>query len=422
MNRLERAALELTLMIICLTGVHRSGASLMLLLVGMTFVGDVAAATTDAFQPYVQASIARDSNLFRVSGDAEALNALGTTDKADTIHQLSAGFDSDLSLSRQRVVLHANVDRFSYEHFSDLDHTGGQGDAVWHWRAGDLWNGDIGYGYSRTLSSFEQVQSRIKNIRTRQTTQANATFQFHPRWQLTATAGWLDLENSADERRQNDRRETFGELEATFVSPAGTRAGLWGRATDADLPNREVVATSLVDNSYRETRAGVLGRWPVTGHSELDGRVGYTKREHAQIVERDFDGTTGRLGYKWQVTDKTQLDASWWRDIHAVDDELASYVLDKGGGVGASWSATAKLQLRVNIERKRFDYAGDPGLVVSSLEPREDTLKAAGVSLTYTPLHKIQVVLRFKGTSRDSNRASAGYRDRYVEAALRVGF
>jgi exopolysaccharide biosynthesis operon protein EpsL len=384
--------------------------------------GGAAAATTEAFRPYVEASTAHDSNLFRVSGDAEALSVLGTTDMADTIHRLSAGFDSDISLSRQRVVLHANVDRKSYTRFSDLDHTGGKGDAVWHWRVGDLWSGDIDYGYSRALSGFQELQSRIRNIRTRQTTRATATYQFHPRWQFTAGAGGFDLENSAEERRQNDRRETFGELEATFASPAGTRTGLWGRVTDAELPNREVVATSLVDNSYQETRLGLLGRWPATGHSEFDGRVGYTKREHAQIAQRDFDGTTGQLMYQWQATGKTRLDASLWRDIHAVDDEIASYVVDQGGGVGASWSATDKLQWRINVERKRFDYAGDPGQVLSTLAPRQDTLKLAGVSLTYTPLQAIQIVLLYEATSRDSNRADAGYRDRYTSAALLIGF
>jgi len=399
-------------------GMHRR--LLTFLLVGMSWVGNATAATDDAFQPYAEASVAHDSNLFRVSGEQEALRQLGTTDTSDTIGKLGVGFDSDLSLSRQQVVLHANVDRYDYRQFTNLDYTGGRADAAWHWRVGDLWNGDIGYGYSQALSSFEYVHTPIRNIVERQTGQASATFEFYPRWQFTALAGWWDLTNSAI--IINDRIVTFGELETTFTSLAGTRVGVWGRVTDGELPNREVVATSVIDNSYRETQLGVLGLWPATGHSELAGRVGYTELDYPDLPQRNFSGPTGRLTYLWQVTDKTRLNAALWHDIHWVNDETATYVLDNGGGIGASWSVTAKLQLGIDVESKRFDYAGDPGLVVSNLEPRVDTLKAAGVSLTYTPLQKIQCVMLYKATNRDSNRPNNGYRDQYVEAALRVGF
>ena len=416
-SKFSRHAVTLTGRTLERLGMHRR--SLTFLLVWMSLVGDVAAAT-DAFRPFAEASIAYDSNLFRVSGAEEALRVFGTTDTSDTIGILGVGFDSDLSLSRQHVVLHANVDRYNYRQFTNLDYIGGRGNAVWNWRVGELWNGDIGYGYSQALSSFEYIHAPIKNIVEQQTARANATFQFNPRWQFTAAAGWLDLTNSA--LIQNDRLVTFGELETTFTSLAGTRVGLWGRVTDGEFPNREVVATSVIDNSYRETQLGVLGQWPATGHSELTGRVGYTVLEYPDLPQRNFAGPTGRLTYLWQITDKTRLNASLWHDIHWVNDETATYVLDNGGDIGASWSVTAKVQLRIDVESKRFDYLGDPGLVVSSLEPRVDTIKAAGVSLTYAPLQKIQFVVFYKATNRDSNRPNDAYQDRYASATVHIDF
>ena len=142
----------------------------------------------------------------------------------------------------------------------------------------------------------------------------------------------------------------------------------------------EVVAGSLVDNSYTELEGSVVAHWVATGKSTLDGRVGYTARRHDQVPERDFDGATGRLAYGWFIGAKTLLDFSAWREIQSTEDVSASYILAQGWGIGPAWAPTVKLVFQAKYVREDRDYRGDPGIALSGTPEREDTFRGIAVA------------------------------------------
>ncbi len=80
-------------------------------------------AVLDEFSPYVYSRVVYDSNLFRVSGKQEAEDLLGSNKKDDTIGYLGVGMKSDLKLSRQHLLLNADVATVKYDRYNDLDNT-----------------------------------------------------------------------------------------------------------------------------------------------------------------------------------------------------------------------------------------------------------------------------------------------------------
>lgn len=384
----------------------------------------LAAEPPDAFVPYVSAGVTHDSNLFRFEDDEEALAQLGTTKRSDYIRTAGAGFDVDVPVSRQRLLLSGNVDRNDYKRFSELDHTAGKGLAQWQWRAGRQWDGNIQYKYVRKLASFAEQRVRRKDMITRQGAEAQAAYQWHPRWQAMASGGWADFDHSAEQRKRLDRSRVFGELGLDYVSRARNRAGLWARLAEADFPNRDIDPDSLVpvDNSYRDTALGTAARWQVTGESLLQGRLAYEWRDYDEVSERDFDGVTGRLNWAWQVTGKTQLELAAWRDLDAVQEDIATYVDEKAVSAKLNWSATAKLTVSVEGSYQKRDHEGDPALVISDLKTRKDDVSAAGAAIDYEALRNVKLSLAGRAGKRDSNRPGLDYDFWEVATALEVSF
>ncbi len=397
---------------------------LTLLAAASAMTGTLDAAPFDVFRPYVSAAVVYDDNLFRVSDDEEALAQLGTTKKSDTIRTAGAGFDVDVPVSRQRFVLQANADRNYYKHFSKLDHTAGKGKADWHWRAGNQWDGLLRYVYVRKLADFTEQRIRTKDMITRQRAEARASYQFHPRWQLTGSGGWTESDHDEELRERLDRTKVFGELQLDYVSRAHNRVGTWVRVIDADFPNRELDpdAPVPVDNSFRDTILGMAVRWQATGHSILKGRAGYQQRDYDQVSDRDFNGWTGRLTYNWLVSDKTEVEISLWRDLDAVQEDIASFVDERGVGAKVTWSPTEKLTLEGGGRYEKRDHDGNPGLTVTNRNARKDDVYAGEASIAYEPLRNVRLSLGGRAGQRDSNRPNSEYDFWRVNATVRVGF
>jgi exopolysaccharide biosynthesis operon protein EpsL len=376
----------------------------------------------DRFTPYVTYSHMRDSNLFRVSGDAEAQAILGTTETADTVHRYTAGFKTDLPVERQRFRLDANVDKTKFDRFDFLDNTGGKGRAVWDWRVGNHWNGDLGYTYTRNISEFVEFQQAVKDIRTQDGYFVSAAHLFHPSWQARAAGSKTDTGHSADSQRTLNQDATGMELGLHYTSPKGSRTGLTVKRRRVEFPEREVVSGSLFDNGYREWEYSAVLDWALTGKSWLKGRAGYTDREHDQLPARDFSGATGRLTHDWQPTGKLRLETSLWREISAYEDYTASYIVEQGAGLAPSWRPTALIGVGVPLSRKKREFKGDPGFALSGLPVREDKVRTYGINLTYQPWRKVDLSLAHLSEKRSSTRVLDEYRVRVLSGSLQVSF
>ena len=377
-------------------------------------------AAIEKFTPYAYTRVLNDSNVFRVSGDDEARALLGSTSRNDTIGYLGGGFETDWKLSRQHLLLDAEIERAEYDSFDELDHTRTKGRAAWAWQAGNLWSGEAGTLYTRRLRTFTQNSIPEKDMRTEKVGFLNGGYQIHPDWQLSAGVDYSDV--SYQERERLDRDSTAAKLEVKYRNTLNTRVGLRIKYTDNDLNDDNINGISI-SNDYTETEISGLFYWEVTGKSKLEANLGYTDQSYDDLGERDFQGTTGRLTYDWSVTGKTNLGFSAWRETSSFDDEITSYVLTKGASVSPSWSATSKITVRGTVSYYNDDFKGENDIRVAlGGQRRDDDTLAYSFDVSWIPRNYLILTTGYRREERDSSTSINDFNDSQYTAGIRLQF
>jgi len=314
----------------------------------------VSVAALEKFEPYAYARVLYDSNIFRASGD------FNDDEEDETVGHLGAGVSADLKLSRQHLLLDLEVDRAKYDNFDDLDHTRVDGVGTWAWQVGNLWSGNLGYEYQRKLRSFEEQFIREKDMKTTKTSFFDAGYQLHPDWRLEAGFNYRDI--SYQDRNRLDRDSITGLFEVQYSNTRNTRIGVRTRYTDNDLSEDNLLGIS---NDYTETEISGVFYWEGSGKSSLEARLGYTDQKFDDLDERDFQGTTGRLSFRWKATGKTKVDFSVWRETSNLSSEITTYVLRKGAEIRPIWSVTPKVSVFGAASYFEDDFKGDNEIVTA---------------------------------------------------------
>lgn len=376
----------------------------------------------------------RDSNVFRLADITPPI--AGFTQKHDTIYRYGAGIDVDLPVSRQRVLLMGRVEQRKYDHFDALDHTGYQLGGTWRWVVGNDWSGDIGYERRKYLEGFGETQALVKDMVTADHAFANAGYLLTPRWRVRGGAEVWKFDHSDSRRAPSDLRISSLIAGLDYVTPALNSIGVQLRYNDGDFPTPQPAVIGGVaigvDNSYREWEASAVLHWVLTGKTTMDARVGYTKREHEQFPQRDFDGLTGRVSFDWFVASKTLLNFAAWRetlgntgilssDFVTQNASFASYVVSEGVSFGPSWAPTAQLVLHGRIVRETREFKGS-GTLLGTLAEIEDKFTGYRLAAGWTPRRFIELSVAVDKGERSSNFAVREYDYTAVMANARLRF
>ena len=290
----------------------------------------VSYAALDVFSPYAYARVLHDSNIFRLSDEEEADQKLLGESIDDTITYLRVGFNSDLKLSRQHLLFDIQLDRAKYDNNDELDHTDVGGSARWFWLLGNLWSGNLGYRYRKELSSFNELDVRIKDMKTQNTAYFDAGYQINPDWRLEGGISVSDV--TFDHRTNLDRDKSGAQFEVQYRNTLNTKVGARLRHTTHDL-NANI-------NDYEEDEVSGVLYWEGSGKSVLEARLGYVDLSYENAEDRDFQGISANLIFHWRLTGKTKLDISTWRETSSKNTEISTYVLSQGVSIRPTWSAT----------------------------------------------------------------------------------
>jgi len=363
-------------------------------------------AAIDKFEPYAFTRVLFDSNIFRLSGDEEARAFLGSTNKNDTVGHLGAGFKSDLKLSRQHLLLDAEVDWARYDTYDQLDHTNTKATANWAWEVGNLWSGNLAYRYRRDMRSFDErtiidPDPVEKDMRTRHEGVLDAGYQLHPDWKLGAGLEYLDV--SYQDRELLNRDAVSGHFDVLYRNTLNSQVGVRVKYTDNDLKEREIEGVGI-SNDYTETEISGLLYWEASAKSALEARLGYTKQSFDELDDRDYSGSTGRLTYFWKTTGKTKMDFAVWRETSTLDDEVTTYVLTKGASVKPVWSVTQLIKVRGRVEYENDDFKGQNDIVTAlGGQRRDDDTWRFGIGAVWNPRRYLSLSLDYKYEDRDSS-------------------
>ncbi len=365
----------------------------------------------DAFNFFVGYSTLRDDNVFRLRDGA---NVLGL--RADTQTTGSLGGRFDQSYGRQRIKADVSIDRVRYAHFDFLDYNGVAARAAWMWQLGERWTGEVSSERRRVLSDFADLQFAPAqqpegNLATTLRNRFDANYWFHPDWSLLGAISSTRVNNSAAFRQSSNFDGNSGEVGVLYRRASGNEIGLRYRLSNGRYPNRVLVASSVVDNSYSQDDLEANALWLLSGHSRLTLRGGWTRRNHDDLPQRDFRGLTGRLVYDWVVDGKSALSLTLRRELSGFDAADATYSDVHGLSLAPSWSPTAKTNLRGRIEYRTVAYRGDPGIVVSNAPQRRDRIEALGLTGSYAPWRFLQLSLTVQTERRKSSNPLLPYRD-----------
>lgn len=365
----------------------------------------------DTFRPYVSYARHYDSNLFRLAESEYAL----VPKRSDQYGVLSAGVNMDWQPGRQRIIANASKSQVRFARNSYLDYGGSDYQLRWNWRVGNPWSGQVGATQSVTQSSFSDLSGlRINNQVTRENQFANADWQLHPRWNLGLAADAVTSTNSTVQQASQDYEDKSVAASLGYTTPKGSRLHGQLRRVEGKYPNR--LANPFVERAYTQTEYNLIGDWSVSGKLVTHARVGYVVRDN-DAARSGFSSLAGRLSVDYLSTAKTGLNLAVYRELSNSDDINASYQVNTGTSLGASWVATAKVRLLVGatFENRLFKNT-------SGLNQRDEDTLSGSLSMRYAPIPMAALDVGVQAGRRDSNVAANDYKFHGVFVNVRADF
>jgi Putative beta-barrel porin 2 len=366
------------------------------------------------FHPYALIGISRDSNPLRLA-DTEIPLVLGGVDESDTFSTVEAGLDADIDISRQRLALDARIYQDAYDELSEIDHTGGTGQGQWFWNEGGIWSGNVGYRYDQRLRSFANQTVPTKDLRTENRRFAAISRAIGPGLRLELRGSSADVAYEVAE--QIDLQRSVGAVVLSYTTAAENSIDFTLETVAGDFNNNPL-------NDYDQQNATATLGWRVTDRSRLSLDAGYSQRTYDNPDRPDYSGLVGRLTFTTLSATENGLNASIWRDISSLGDEIANYAVVQGVSVEPVWQLTRGVSLRFNASYENRDFRGTrSSILVPGIndDDREDRVSAAGLAIEWTVTRLIQFTFSYATERRDSNRELEEYDDDVIGVQLRVG-
>ena len=381
-----------------------------------------AAGLNDTFRPYLLSSLKFDSNLLRLSDDVTAQDAAGKDTNSDFIKQIRGGFDIDWQISRQQILVKAELNQNWFDAYDELDYLGHDLSGQWLWEWGQNWTGDIGYSNKKSLGSFSQINRLIKNLQTDQAYYANGAYQISSRWFLYGGISRNDLKFSGATRKIGNLREDRVETGVRYISPTNNMLGVKIMLTDGLYPNSDFTDASLIDNAYVRDDYHLEWVWNYSIKTRLDGRIGYTQQEYDRLNVRNFSAVTSRANAYWEVSEKTDVLLSGWREIAQANNLTSSFVLSQGVRLIPSWSVTPKARLSLFLTYEKQDFLGDTGIVIADTLIQKDRIMHIGMTFKYKPFTHTEMSAVIKHEERNSNNPLRAYQSQFGGINIKLDF
>lgn len=352
--------------------------------------------------------VRHEDNLFRLPAGADTLALLGKDTRADDITIASLGFRLDKKFALQRVELESTLNLYRYRNFRYLDFDGKDYRGTWHWHLTPRLGGKLTADGRQLQANFADNQNYSSvNTRTTRNLRFDVDWRLLGGWYLTGGVAENRSVNSQEFRAEDSSRYRPVEVGAKYVAESGAAVTVGHRHGTGQFPGRELDSATLLDTGFRQAESELLLRWPVSGRSTLDGRLTHVTRRHDHFSERDYSGNAGLLGYSWSPTGKLKFAVEARRDLGSFQTSYASYQVYDSLVVAPTWQMDAKLALRGRVEGGRRDFRGG---VANDAASRLDRMRAAELTLDWTPLRTLVVSAALKQERRTSSLAELDYR------------
>jgi len=360
---------------------------------------DVARAL-DAFSPYASLGIAYDSNIYRLDDDAPEIG----DSLADQYVTLAVGFDSSLQKREQRFDFNGELNHTLFSEHDELDYTGSKLNAVWRWFASEGTTGDLGFRHRRALRDFanQSTLERVDDIRMENALFANGDFALARNLRAGARVDLADISYS-ETKRLDLQRTTVG-ANIGYVSSASNWLGIDGEYILGRYDNNS-------RSDFDEYTVGPKVEWKFTGRTTAVATVGYTARHYDDPTRTDYDGVTGRVDFKVDDDGRNGMDASVYRDLSNLDDEVSDYAIVTGIKVEPRFKVRESFMLRFVAGYEQRDFDRDPSLDPTIVAAdRTDDVVLAGAFVDWDVHRNVRLTFGADLQQRDSTRELQDYK------------
>jgi exopolysaccharide biosynthesis operon protein EpsL len=373
--------------------------------------GTQASTATEEVGPSLQfralAGIEHESNVTRVN----------TGEISDTAAILGVGvrFDRRYGLQRLRADLEANT--YKYAHESSLDYNIFNYALAWDWSLTPRFHGVLGANQQQYRDVQLDPVALVNRVgrRSDRTELFEGVYDVGAAWRvmggLSHTQSKSELPNSWDGNPEiTNARAGLG-----YEWPSG--ASVYGRVRHGTGSYKD--PTAAAGGDFEENEVDVALKWPATGKTALDARLGHIERKHDDNTQRDFSGVVGAAVVSWSITGKTSLAAGVSRDLNATGDVIGGSVRSDRVFIGPLWRVTPLIAVNLRYDQVRRVWEDVPAATINA--GRHESARILSAAVEWQALRWMSVSGYVRGERQTSN-ANTGYRNTTVGAAVKAFF
>src|SRR5438045_3980423 len=223
-------------------------------------------------------AITYESNVFRLAdgiSDAAAASFLHGRPKSAFSYAVGAGARIDMPIKRQRFRAEMSATNHEYINFHELNYLGYEARAVWEWRVGNDWHGELNaverQGRQMATSS---TAGFIPPLYRSHDALLDARYAFTARWAVQASVNTLEIAYQDPAFRLADLTLDVLSLGVLYQTPRRNAIGARLRYENGSWPHRPPELTVPFGNEYRQYTISALVDWHATGRSHIYGDIG----------------------------------------------------------------------------------------------------------------------------------------------------
>ena len=375
----------------------------------------------DDFYVFVADQETYDSNLYRLPTSYNVSQIAPNAQRADYVNTASIGGEGQWEIGRQVVDLNLLADENRFAHNNDLNNTSLDGKLLWDWHVGTVFSGQAGADYNRSLASFAETLYLGRDLVSATTYLGNANYQLGPHWSVVGDINQSTYSHDAPGAAYNDFRARSGGVGVVYATDVDDSFEFEYRYLKGIFPQNYLYDGALLNRDYREDTTRLLAKYAFSDKTFVDGYAGYLKREFAQEGVGHFSGDIWRVALHWRATEKTELIASGWHELHAYVVNQSDYFVSRGESLSAVWTASEKLSLSmlVSLEKQGYVATSTSALAFGS---RNDKLAAEQINIAYA--FKTHLTLNFfvRNEHRTSTDQGFDYGDQLANICIAYKF
>lgn len=365
-----------------------------------------------------------ESNLFRQS---RALTDQLGERRSDSVLSLGGTVTADVQPGQFDAQLQVDAGHEWYRHNSDLDNFNYSAQLGVTRESGGIVGMRIDALSRRSLSSYADIRTRVRNVQDLQRITGEFTLPITPEFRIVATPEFTQSKNSSSFVNINDFRQYGSGIGLGWFSPIGNSVAVTISRNYTDgLRNRLIqVPDSLPVNSpidLVDTELGVNLRYAPSILTMIEANVGIVRRNDRSILDNDYTGPSGEVTLRYNPRASLGFSLTAGRRLEAqsyvfVDSVRSDYV---SGNVTAQVLDRLTLAGSVDYSTRVFRYDPLAGGVLT--QDRKERLWRIEGRADYRLLDRIMLGGRVGYEHRNSNVAFGGYRAMTVAATASFAF